>query len=192
MKNQIPKDKRSLPISERGTYIGPDIHHDHCFGCGEKNPHNLQVPSTFIAKEKRVRFTYTFHKNTEGAPGYAHGGAIATVLDEAQGVLCHHLGFFVMTDYLNIQYFKAVSLETKVIVEARTTRRKNKRLYSQATIFLEETGEKLVQSKARWYIISEKVLERKLNMKRKEKELEHIRQALAINRKRITNTSNGK
>lgn len=188
MKHHIPDDKRDLPVHERGTYIGPDIHHENCFGCGQNNPHGLHIPSTFDIENQKVRFEYTLEDYMEGAPRYAHGGLLATLLDEAQGVLCHHLGFFVMTDSLEVKYRRAVPLGTSVFVEARLTMRRRKRLYSEAWICSKESGEKMVESKARWYILPEKVLARKLYADAiKKEEIDLIHMALEVNRERKKN-----
>lgn len=185
MQNHIPFEKRHLPLEERGTYVGSDIHHSNCFGCGAENPASMKIPSTFDENNQRVFFEYIFGKNYEGAPNYVHGGILSAILDEAQGVLCHHIGYFVMTDSLSIKYLKAVPLDTPVLLEAYSTIRKRKRLYTRASIYDKNSGSKLVESSARWYIISEKVLVRKLSVDKDNTVLERIRTALKVNKERI-------
>jgi len=139
--------------------VGQQLHHDNCMGCGAQNNYSFHIPSTFDAQKGEVEFTYQFRREHEGAPGYAHGGGIAVLLDEAQGVLCHHLGHFVMTDGFSIKYHKATPLYRDLKVKAWLTSARSKRLYSKARVELD--GEVLVESKIKWYIIPERLLERR-------------------------------
>ena len=54
-----------------------------CFGCGEGNPGGMHLK--FIRDEAQQRFAshVVLGKRYQGPPGYAHGGIIATLLDEA-------------------------------------------------------------------------------------------------------------
>lgn len=188
--NEIPEAVRSLPVAERGTYIGPEIHHTNCFGCGELNPAGLNIPATFDVDKGIVYFEHQLGMQSEGAPGHSHGGILATLLDEAQGVLCHHLGHFVMTDNLFIKYHRAVPLLKTLIVEAHMTTVRKRRMYTKATIRLKETDELLVESKAKWFIIPEKVLARKFNFERHPDGVENISEALTTNRTRAKSVRN--
>src|SRR6059036_1991934 len=56
-----------------------------CFACGMSNPDGM--PLKFVFDEGRDRFVCRFRlsKRYTGPPGHAHGGIIATILDEAMG-----------------------------------------------------------------------------------------------------------
>ncbi|HRP70527.1 MAG TPA: PaaI family thioesterase, partial [Turneriella sp.] len=82
-------------------------------------------------------------------------------LDEAQGVLCHHLGYFVMTDGFSVKYHKATPLYKDLRVHAQLTSARSKRLYTKAAIYLGD--ELLVESKIKWYIIPVRLIERRFN-----------------------------
>lgn len=62
----------------------------------------------------RVRFG----KKAQGPPAHAHGGAIASVLDESMGAAAWLNKFMVMTAKLEVDYLQAVPLEKEVYVEA--------------------------------------------------------------------------
>ena len=49
-------------------------HHPHCLGCGDRNPAGLGM--RMERDGDRVRGTVTLDRRHEGAPGYAHGGAV--------------------------------------------------------------------------------------------------------------------
>ena len=143
----------------KASLVGQHLHHDNCFACGALNNYSFHIPSTFDEQKGEVCFTYQLRKEHEGAPGYAHGGGLALILDEAQGVLCHHLGHFVMTDGFSIKYHKATPLYKDIKVTAWLTSARSKRLYTKARIELGD--ELLVESKIKWYIIPERLLERR-------------------------------
>src|SRR6058998_2957376 len=56
-----------------------------CFACGMSNPDGMRLK--FVFDEGRDRFVCRFRlsKRYTGPPGHAHGGIIATILDEAMG-----------------------------------------------------------------------------------------------------------
>ncbi len=139
---------------------GQDWHHINCFGCGEENPRGLKAVFPFHPETGEVRFDYTFQNFYEGAPGFAHGGVLASIVDEAQGVVCFHAGHFVMTDQLYVKYNKATSINEEVYVRAWITMVKSRRMYTKCTIISKRTGEILVSSKARWYDMSERTIRR--------------------------------
>ncbi|MCS6972539.1 MAG: PaaI family thioesterase [Turneriella sp.] len=144
---------------EKPSLVGQELHHDNCLGCGALNNYSFHIPSNFDITTGEVRFSYQLRREHEGAPGHAHGGALALLLDEAQGVLCHHLGYFVMTDGISLKYHKATPLYRDLSIHAWLSSARSKRLYTKATIELD--GELLVESKAKWYIIPERLLERR-------------------------------
>lgn len=174
-------EKEILP--GKPSFTGQDLHHPNCFACGTENPHSLRVSSLFDEENGEVRFEYELERVHEGAPGHSHGGVLATILDEAQGVLCHHLGHFVMTDHFTIKYHKATPLFKKLYVRAWLTTARRRRLYTRASISL-ESGELLVESSIRWYILPEKVLVRKFDFSSHAHNADKILATLEANRLR--------
>ncbi|TGM95527.1 PaaI family thioesterase [Leptospira dzoumogneensis] len=144
----------------KASQNGQDWHHKNCFGCGPENKRGLHASFPFHEPSGEVRFTWTIDKDFEGAPGYAHGGALATLLDESQGVLCFHLGHFVMTDQLYMRYYKACPLGEELEVRCWVTMVRRRRLYTKGTVHLKKTGELLLSSKARWYDMPDRVFSR--------------------------------
>lgn len=97
---------------------GYEIHHDTCFGCGKENPLGLIADFTFNDELGEVIFTYNFRKMYNGAPGFVHGGILSTILDEAMGGLCFHLGYIVMTDTMSFKFHKATPILQDLLVRA--------------------------------------------------------------------------
>jgi acyl-coenzyme A thioesterase PaaI-like protein len=139
-----------------------DLHPDDCFVCGLNNDKSLKVSIVFNEENGETKFIHTFQGHEKGAPGKSrivHGGAIAAILDEAQGVLAHHIGHMVMTDTLTLKYHKATQIMEPVEVHAWITAVRHRRLYTKATL-KNQKGEILVSSSGKWYIIPDKIIER--------------------------------
>jgi acyl-coenzyme A thioesterase PaaI-like protein len=62
----------------------PD-HFSHCYGCGRLNEHGMQIKSHWDGEEAVCIHTPKSYY-TGGAPGYAYGGLIASLID------CHSMG----------------------------------------------------------------------------------------------------
>jgi acyl-coenzyme A thioesterase PaaI-like protein len=144
----------------KASKVGQDWHHANCYGCGPENPVGLHMEFPFDEESGEVVFKIKIPSQFEGAPGFVHGGVLASLLDEAQGVLCFHIGHFVMTDQLHIKYRKACPLNTELEFKAIITAVRKRRLYTKATVTNPETGDIHVYSHARWYDMQEKVITR--------------------------------
>jgi acyl-coenzyme A thioesterase PaaI-like protein len=169
--------------SNNASIISQDWHHLNCYGCGPSNKYGLHADFTFCEESGEVRFEYTIPIQFEGAPGYTHGGVLASLLDEAQGVLCFHLGHFVMTDRLYINYHRATPLNTQLTIRAWLTMVRRKRLYSKGKIY-NSAQELLVSSKARWFVFRPLIFGKIFKNKFSEKELDRLTIILEKNRQR--------
>ena len=76
-----------MPRHERipGHEVKKQQFTNHCFGCGPANEAGLRLK--FVLDKKRERFLCRFRlqRRFVGPPAHAHGGIIATILDEAMG-----------------------------------------------------------------------------------------------------------
>ena len=89
---------------------------NHCFGCGGGNAHGLRLAFEVDDAEPRARGRFRLGPEWQGAPGLAHGGIVAAILDEAMSKLNH--GVQAMTAELHIEYCKPVPLGEDIFVEA--------------------------------------------------------------------------
>jgi uncharacterized protein (TIGR00369 family) len=64
-----------------------------------------------------------------GGPGIAHGGIIATLLDEAMGKVNRFRGVRTVTAELTIQYVRPAPVEEEIVVEARDVEKNGRSLY---------------------------------------------------------------
>jgi acyl-coenzyme A thioesterase PaaI-like protein len=93
------------------------VHHDLCFGCGQANLFGLQLEA-----ERRpdggVEGRFFVKQDHQGPPGYAHGGVLATALDEAMALLLVGERTFALTGRLEVELRAPAPVGTFVHVEA--------------------------------------------------------------------------
>ncbi len=150
----------SINLNIRPSKVGQDWHHKNCFGCGTENSYSLKADFTFNEENGEVEFTYTIRKAYEGAPGYSHGGVLASLLDEAQGCLCFHIGHVVMTEKLFLNYHKAVPLDMQIQIRAWLTAVRKRRLYTRGMIYKKNEKNEIeifTTSSASWYVLPERI-----------------------------------
>jgi uncharacterized protein (TIGR00369 family) len=87
-----------------------------CFGCGDDNPAGLHL-QFFVDEEQRVLCRVHLDRQFQGPPGHAHGGIIATLLDEAMSKANRHRNITAMTRHMSIDYRRPVPLETDLVLE---------------------------------------------------------------------------
>jgi acyl-coenzyme A thioesterase PaaI-like protein len=92
-------------------------HHDLCFGCGQANLFGLQLEVSRSGEGVEGRFFVK--QDHQGPPGYAHGGVIATALDEAMALLLFDRGAFALTRRLEVDLKAPAPVGTFVQVSAR-------------------------------------------------------------------------
>jgi acyl-coenzyme A thioesterase PaaI-like protein len=107
-------------------------HHELCFGCGQANLFGLQLELD-PRDDGSVAGRFFVKQDHQGPPGYAHGGILATALDEAMALLVHHAGIHALTTGLEIRLRAGVPVGTFVDVEARIEGREGRRIELVAT-----------------------------------------------------------
>ncbi|MCK5926875.1 MAG: PaaI family thioesterase [Nocardioides sp.] len=107
-------------------------HHSNCLGCGEANPHGHHLEVRRAGEG--VAAIHAFDHRHEGAPGIAHGGAVATVVDDLYGFLQYQVGGPAVTRRLEIEYLRPVLLDVPYRLRAELTGRDERRLQVAANI----------------------------------------------------------
>lgn len=77
----------------------------------------VQADYWYCATERKVRGIIHFGPDSEGMPGYVHGGAISGVFDEAVGLLSWYLGVPVVTRELVVRFRQFVPVNSTVRIE---------------------------------------------------------------------------
>lgn len=113
-----------------GELIG--AHYDHCFGCGEGQAHGLHLAAR-AGEGVSVTAEFTVREAHQGAPGLAHGGVLATALDETLGSLNWLLRVIAVTGRLETDFVRPVPLGTVLFLEAEVTAVAGRKIYSRAS-----------------------------------------------------------
>lgn len=74
---------------------------------------------------------FTPGRDLQGPPGVAHGGVVATALDEAMS-LCVHQQALAFTAHFEMDLHGPAPVDTRIEVEARVDRREGRKLWASA------------------------------------------------------------
>ncbi|AVH24660.1 MULTISPECIES: PaaI family thioesterase [Nocardia] len=116
---------RSFRLLESGSPELPP-HHPDCLGCGPANPHGHSL--SVRRCEGGVVAHHLFDQRHVGAPGIAHGGAVATVIDDLFGFLLYTVGELAVTRNLDMDYLAPVLLDTPYTLHAEVRSRHGRKL----------------------------------------------------------------
>lgn len=118
----------SFAAHDGATDLPP--HHPRCLGCGPDNPHAHHL----VARRDGdgVVAEHVFDERHVGAPGIAHGGAVATVMDDLFGFLLYVVGDLAVTRSLHIDYLAPVLLGERYTLVADLTSRDGRKLQMSA------------------------------------------------------------
>lgn len=92
------------------------VHAPGCFGCGGQNPCGLRLKAWRDGQD--IRGTVTFAEHHSGAPAYAHGGAVATAIDDCLGYLMYLAQQPAVTAKLELNYRRPVLLNVRYELHA--------------------------------------------------------------------------
>jgi len=124
-----------------------------CFGCGTANSAGMQLPFLRDEAQRKVTGQFRLDERYQGAPGIAHGGIVALVLDEALSKVSKFYGASAVTAELNVEYLRPVRLGEELHVEASNDRVDGKQLYHSGEI-RDAMGRVLARAKARFVAIN--------------------------------------
>ena len=109
-------------MATKRSASGHDTRHhkiprNHCFGCGPDNPEGMQLKFTLDEARKTFVCRVKLPPRYVGPPGHAHGGIIATILDEAMGKVNKLRHVIALTREMKVEYLKPVPLAKPLVVE---------------------------------------------------------------------------
>ncbi|GHF24353.1 thioesterase [Streptomyces mashuensis] len=113
-----------------GETIGS--HYEHCFGCGGGVAHGLQL-QTRAGEGVSVTAEFQVKEAHQGAPGLAHGGVLATALDETLGSLGWLLRTIAVTGRLETDFVRPVPVGTVLHLQAEVVAVHGRKIYCTAT-----------------------------------------------------------
>src|SRR3569833_1392410 len=95
------------------------IPRNHCFGCGPDNSEGMRLNFQLSESGRSFVSRFKLAKKYVGPPGHAHGGIIATILDEAMGKANKLKQVIALTRQMTVEYLRPVPLGHPLIAEGR-------------------------------------------------------------------------
>lgn len=120
-----------LPVRHPGAIPPGEAipsHYDGCFGCGSKHPASLHIQlqaENGVAVSGSVQITPWM----QGAPGLAHGGILAAIMDELLGSLNWLVMTPSVTAKLETEFVTPVAVDSTLLLRAWADRRDGRKLY---------------------------------------------------------------
>ena len=124
-----------------------------CFGCGGDNEGGMKLTFEQDNVNRRIVGRFVLGERYQGSAGFAHGGVIAVLLDEAMGKVCRFREVRAVTAELTVEYLKPVSVSKEIVVEGRETELKGRNLFMVGEI-RDAEGQVLARGKGRFVVIS--------------------------------------
>ncbi|MGC2619344.1 MAG: PaaI family thioesterase [Acidobacteriaceae bacterium] len=135
---RIPKHPTLTPLAHGAL--------NHCFGCGLSNPSGMRL-RFFVDEAGNIVCHTRLARRFAGPPGHAHGGIIATLLDEAMSKANRARNILAMTRHLEIDYLRPVPLAVLLTLTARHRESHGRRHFIEAQI-ADASGQILATGKA--------------------------------------------
>ncbi len=126
-----------------------------CFGCGGDNAAGMKLTFEQDNVNRKIVGRFVLGERYQGGGGFAHGGIIATLLDEAMGKVCRFREVRAVTAELTVEYLKPVNVQTEIVVEGRETEQKGRNIFMTGEI-RNGVGEVLARGRGRFVVIGQK------------------------------------
>jgi uncharacterized protein (TIGR00369 family) len=126
-----------------------------CFGCGGANDDGMKLTFVQDNEKRKIVGRFVLGERYQGGGGMAHGGIIATLLDEAMGKACRFREVRAVTAELSVQYLKPVNVLDEIVVEGwEESERQGRNLFHVGEI-RNSKGDLLARGQARFVVIGE-------------------------------------
>ena len=116
---------RTLGDRYAGGVMPP--HYPTCLGCGPQAEQGYHLEVRREGDEMVAE--HMFASRHSGAPGIAHGGAVATVVDDLLGFLLYVAEMPGVTRQLEVEYLRPVLVGVAYVVRGRLDRRDGRKLW---------------------------------------------------------------
>jgi len=129
---------------------------NHCFGCGGANEFGMKLAFELDEDEKRCSGRFVLGARYGGGAGFAHGGVIAILLDEAMGKISKLTDERAVTAELNIEYRKPVPVDSEIAVSGWQEEQKGRNRFRVAEIH-DAQGNLLARGRGRFVVVGQPV-----------------------------------
>ena len=123
-----------------------------CFGCGGDNRAGMKLTFEQDNANRKIVGRFVLGERYQGGAGFAHGGIIALLLDEAMGKVCRFRDVRAVTAELSVEYLKPVAVDKEIVVEGQEMEMSGRNLFMTGEI-RNENGDVLARGKGRFVVI---------------------------------------
>jgi uncharacterized protein (TIGR00369 family) len=129
---------------------------NHCFGCGGANDSGMKLTFELDQDTRRATGKFILGSRYGGGAGFAHGGIIATLLDEAMGKISKLESERAVTAELTIEYRKPVPVDAEITVVGWQEVEKGRNRFRVAEI-QDAQGTLLARGRGRFVVVEQLV-----------------------------------
>jgi len=132
---------------------------NYCFGCGGANESGMKLTFELDEETKMVTGRFVLGARYGGGAGFAHGGIIAVLLDEAMGKISKLSEERAVTAELNVEYHKPVPVDAEIVVAGWQEEEKGRNRFRVGEI-RDGAGNLLARGRGRFVVIGQPVAAR--------------------------------
>lgn len=125
MADPLRAQLQSFAVPPPGDVLPP--HYPTCLGCGPDATAGYHLQVRRDGDEMVAE--HVFEDRHSGAPGIAHGGAVATVVDDVLGFLLYVVRAPGVTRTLEVEYLLPVRVGVPYLIRARLEQRDGRKLW---------------------------------------------------------------
>jgi len=125
---------------------------NRCFGCGGANESGMKLAFDLHVDERKTRGKFVLGPRYGGGAGFAHGGIIAVLLDEAMGKISKLTDELAVTAELSVEYRMPVPLTEEIVVEGWQESEKGRNRFRVGEI-KDAAGNLLARGKGRFVVV---------------------------------------
>src|SRR5882762_6443896 len=125
---------------------------NNCFGCGGANEAGMKLAFDLHVDEQKTSGKFVLGTRYGGGAGFAHGGIIALLLDEAMGKISKLTDERAVTAELSVEYRKPVSLTEEIFVEGWQESEKGRNRFRIGEI-RDTAGNLLARGRGRFVVV---------------------------------------
>jgi uncharacterized protein (TIGR00369 family) len=129
---------------------------NRCFGCGGANDSGMKLTFELDPESERVTGKFVLGSRYGGGAGFAHGGVIAILLDEAMGKISKLTDERAVTAELNIEYRKPVPVDAEITVSGWQENEKGRNRFRVGEIH-DAQGTLLARGRGRFVVVGQPV-----------------------------------
>jgi uncharacterized protein (TIGR00369 family) len=127
---------------------------NHCFGCGGANGSGMKLTFELDQDARRTSGKFVLGDRYAGGAGFAHGGVIAVLLDEAMGKISKSTDERAVTAEMNIEYRKPVPVDAEITVVGWQEAEKGRNRFRVGEIY-DAQGNLLARGRGRFVVVGQ-------------------------------------